>query len=216
MRWNFKRELARKFVHLLSVLILFIYYFVGNYFNEKIALLVLVFILIVFIELEYLRVEVRSKVPILKGIWKYVRRKKEKDRFGGDVFFLVGAILVLAIFDFRVAMAAILMTTFGDMSAALIGSRFGKNYLVSLKDRAWEGIFAEFGVDLVIGFFVFFWGFFNDFSILLNLNLWIVVIVMAVTATFVETIIYKLDDNLVIPIFAGFNGQIALMLLGLV
>ena len=121
--------------------------------------------------------------------------------------------LVLAVFDIRIAMAVILMTTFGDMAAALIGQRFGKHWLKHLKDRAWEGILAEFFVDILIGVGVFFWGFWNNFSLFYNWQLWIIVFVMAVSATIVETIIYKMDDNLVIPLFAGFNGQITLMII---
>jgi len=37
---------------------------------------------------------------------------------------------------------------------------------------------------------------------------------MAITATFVESIVEKLDDNLLIPLFSGFNGQLARYLLG--
>lgn len=210
MTWNFKRELARKFVHLLSIFILFIYFIAADIFNRNIALLILVLILIIFLELEYLRIEITREVPFLNKIWKYVRRKKEKGKLGADIYFLVGSILVLSIFDLRIAIAAILMTTFGDMSAALIGKRFGKHYLKSLKDRAWEGIFAEFFVDIVIGFFVFFWG---SFGLIYDFKIWLIILVMAVTATFVETVIYKMDDNLLIPVFAGFNGQIILILL---
>jgi len=141
----------------------------------------------------------------LNSLGKYLRRDKEKDRIGGDVFFLIGAILVLAVFDLRIAMVAILMTTFGDLSAALVGQRFGKHQL--MKDRAWEGVIAEFVVDILIGVFVFF--IFSGMAF--EIRTWIIILVMALTATFVETIVYKLDDNLLIPVFAGLNGQIALM-----
>ncbi len=212
-RWNFKRELARKFVHILSIFILLIYFLASDFFSAKIALIILTLILIIFLELEYFRIEIGNKIPILHNIWKYVRRKKEKDKLGGDVFFLIGAILVLAVFDIKIAIAAILMTTFGDLSAALIGTRFGRHWLGFLKERAWEGIIAEFAVDIIIGFLVLFWGAFGNCSLLLNWQLWIVVFVMALTATIVETLIYKMDDNLLIPVFAGFNGQIVLLLL---
>lgn len=89
VKWNFKRELARKFVHLLSILILFIYFIASDVFNKKIALVILVLILIVFLEFEYLRIETGRKIPILNKIWKYVRRKKEKEKLGADVFFLI-------------------------------------------------------------------------------------------------------------------------------
>ena len=210
MKWNLKNELARKFVHLLSILILVIYFIASDFFNRQIALFILVLILIIFLELEYLRIEIRQEIPLLNRIWKYVRRNKEKGRLGSDIFFIIGAILVLSIFDLRIAMAAILMTTFGDMAAALIGKRFGKHRLKCLKDRAWEGIFAEFFVDIIIGLIVFVWigsGLIYDFKILF------VILVMALTATIVETLIYKMDDNLLIPIFSGFSGQIVLVIL---
>jgi len=210
--WNFRRELARKFVHFLSVFVLLIYFVVSDLFNRSIALFLLVLILIIFLEFEYLRIEVGREIPLLNRIWKYVRREKEKDKLGGDIFFLIGAILVLSIFNVRIAVAAILMTTFGDLSAALIGQRFGKHWLGFLKDRAWEGIFAEFFVDVAIGFFVFFWGFWGDISLIYNLQAWMIVLVMSLTATVVETIIYKMDDNLLIPVFAGFSGQLVLIL----
>jgi phytol kinase len=209
MGWNFKKELARKFVHLLSIFILFIYFIASDIFNKKIALVILVLILIIFLEFEYLRIEAGGKIPILRDIWKYVRRAKEKNKLGGDVFFLLGAILVLAVFDLKVAMAAILMTTFGDMSAALIGTRFGSHKF--FKDKSWEGTLSEFFVDILIGFFVFFG---INFSLVYSLELWTIILVMAITATFVETVVHKMDDNLLIPIFSGFAGQIALFLFG--
>ena len=43
--------------------------------------------------------------------------------------------------------------------------------------------------------------------------LWIIILVMSITATVVESAISKFDDNLLIPIFSGFNGQIVLWLM---
>jgi dolichol kinase len=211
MKWNFKRELARKFIHFLAVFILLAYFIVSDFFNPQIAMLTLVFILIIALELEYLRIEFGKKIPVLNKVWAYLRRDREKNTIGGDVFFLLGGILVLAIFDLRIAVAAILMTIFGDLSAALIGSRFGKHHLKYFKDKTWEGILAEFFVNLLIGIGVFFKGAFFNFSLFYNWQLWAVVLVMVFTATIVEIIAHKIDDNLLIPVFAGFNGQIVLL-----
>jgi len=38
---------------------------------------------------------------------------------------------------------------------------------------------------------------------------------MAGTATIVETVTDKLDDNLLIPAFSGFNGQLVVFILGI-
>ncbi len=213
MKWNFKRELARKFVHFVSLLVLFVYFMATDIFSERIALIILVFILIVFLEFEYLRLEVGKKVgekvPILKNIWQFVRRDKEKNKLGGDIFFLIGAVLVLAVFDTEIAMAAILMTIFGDISAAVIGSTFGKHYLKHFRDKTWEGVLAEFFVNVVIGIVVFFLVLEISFY---SGGMWLIVFVMSLTATFVETVTSKVDDNLLIPLFSGFNGQIVLLL----
>jgi len=193
MGWDLKKELKRKLIHLLSIFFIIVFVIISTNFGKKIALFALVLLLVIFIEIDYVRVELGRKIPIF---WR-IFRKKEKNRHGAQVFFLIGAIISLAVFNFDIALAAILMTTFGDMAAALIGKRFGRIWIA--KERALEGVAAEFLVDMLIAFIV--------------LDNWIVMLVMAFTATIVETFIYKLDDNLIIPLFSGFNGQLVLYLL---
>ncbi len=212
MAWEFKREIARKGVHLLSLFFIVIYAVSAYFLGHKWGLFTLAFLLVLLIEFEYFRIEQRKKIPIISWFW-WVKRPKEKEKLGAEVFFLIGSIICLAVFDLRVAIAAILMTTFGDMAAALIGKRFGKHWIKCLKKKAWEGVIAELIANLIVGFLVlrttFWWisgaGYGNP--------MWAVIIVMALTATFVETVINKLDDNLLIPVFAGFNGQIALLII---
>ncbi len=212
MQWSFKREVARKVIHFLSLFILLFYFWVAEFFNPDTALTILVFVLIFFLFLEYIRLEVSENIPLLGRLWKYVRRDKEKRSLGGEIYFLIGAIIVLAVFDPRIAVAAILMTIFGDMAAALVGKRFGKHYISFLKEKAWEGVLAQFFVDIVMGVFVFF---FLTGGSFLDIKLWIVVVVMSLTATVTETLISKIDDNLLVPLFAGFDGHITLLLLSL-
>jgi len=128
---------------------------------------------------------------------------------GGDVFFLLGAILVLAIFDPKIAIAAILMTTFGDLAAALEGKKFGKHKFV--KNKSWEGTIAELIVNIAIGMIIFLY--FDCQCNFYKASIWAIILVMSLTATIVETFVSKLDDNLLIPVFAGFNGQIVALLL---
>ena len=108
------------------------------------------------------------------------------------MFLLLGAIIVFAIFDTRIAVAAVLMTVFGDLSAAIIGQRFGKHWIS--KDKAWEGVIAEFVVNLVIGYLI--------------LSNVIVILVLALAATLVETFVRRIDDNLTIPVAAGLVGEL--------
>lgn len=191
--WDLKKELRRKAVHLLSLSFIIVFVIISETYEKQLALLALAFLLILFLEMEYFRIELRKKIPFFHRLW----RQKEKERIGANVFFLIGAIICFSVFNIKIAIAAVLMTTFGDMAASLIGKRFGRIWLT--KTRALEGIVAEFVVDLAIGFIV--------------LDSWIIVIVMALTATIVEAAVEKLDDNLIIPVFAGFNGEIALLII---
>jgi len=193
-------EIKRKSVHIFALSYILIYYFVSKFYGHDNALFALATLLIVFLIVDFFRVERRKKILFFYQFW----RPKEKGRFGGQVFFLTGVIIAFAVFSFNIALAAILMTIFGDMAAALVGKKYGKHYLASLKDRAWEGILGEFFVDVIVGVMVFFWGVWN-FS---DLNLWLIVLVMAVVATLVETSLDKLDDNLMIPVFSGFFGYV--------
>ncbi len=216
--WPLEREIGRKLIHLLSLVYLVLYFVVSHYFSHKAALLALSGLLIVLIELEYVRIEIKAKLPILSYVWQRYRRRHEGKHLGGEVFFLLGSIIVLASFDLRVAVAAILMTTFGDLVSA-IGSKIGKLRIPRREFRSFEGTFAEFIVDVIVGFYVVrtlsggtvWWLTWSDIS---GFPLWGVIIGMAFTATFVETLVTKLDDNLLIPLFSGFVGHALLVLLG--
>ena len=86
------------------------------------------------------------------------------------------------------------MTIFGDMAAAIFGIAFGKHWIKGLHNRAWEGVIAQFIVDVIIAMMIL-----NDLTIS---------IVMAFVATFVETTFDHVDDNLSIPLFSGLIAQL--------
>ncbi len=215
--WSFKKELIRKSIHLFSVVFLVSYVLVSNSVNHKVALLFLSFMLIILFELEYVRLELGEKIPFVRKLWEF-RRDKEKNHMGGEIYFLLGSIISLAIFDLRIAATGILMVTFGDMAAAVVGSKYGRHPLPFLKEKAWEGFLAELVVNIFIGFLLLripaggrmWW----EYSYVpAGEPMWLVIIVMAVTATVVETAVTKLDDNLLVPVIAGFNGEIVYLLI---
>ena len=193
MKPKLKFEIKRKFIHIFSLLYLAIYLYFQSQYNHKTGLIALTTILAFFLILEYFRVKRQKKIPIFHIFW----RESEKNKLGGQVYFITGAIIAFALFDKNIAITALLMTTFGDMAAAIFGIAFGKHWIKGLKDRAWEGVIAQFVVDLIIA--------------MLILNNLTISIVMALVATFVETVITKIDDNLSIPLFAGAAAQILKM-----
>jgi len=196
MVWSFKDEVRRKGIHILALFFIIIYLVFTVKFGEFWGLFSLTCLLLVFLVIDYFKIELGKKIPIF---WRFFR-DKEKDRLGGNSFFLIAAIIVFAVFDFRIALAAILMAIFGDIAAALIGMKFGRTWLT--KSKALEGILAELVVDLLIGFLI--------------LDSFIVILAMALTATFVESVVSKIDDNFIVPIFSGFVGQIVSIMLKLI
>ncbi len=191
---EFFLEILRKSVHLVSVLIVLIYKFYG----KEAILWVLMLFLVTVLVLDYCRIEHGIRIPFFYIMY----RKSEADRFGGHIFFALGAISVISLFSREIAYASILMATFGDLAAALIGKFYGKRRVFQKlfkNDKSIEGSASEFLIDFLIG--------------LLILGNPIVSLVMAFLATLTETAANKIDDNLIVPVFAGFFGQITLNLL---
>lgn len=187
---NLKFEIKRKLFHLSAILYVPLYYFLNLYYSKTAAITSLLIILIFFITIEYFRLKHKKKIPIFHILY----RKKENNKISANIYFAIAAILSFAFLDFSIASTVILMTTFGDMAAAIIGIKFGKHWLKDFPDRAWEGVIAEFLTDFII--------------VILVLNNLQLAIMMAFVATLVETTLNKfMDDNLSIPLFAGITGQ---------
>jgi len=172
-------EIGRKLFHLIWLLVLLGYLKYGIFF------LTVVFLGILAVDL--LRLEFGLYIP---GLFKLLRKQESTTLFA-PTYTLIGMILALLLFNQQIAIAAILMMVFGDLTAGIIGP-FGKLNLKSGKSI--EGGIAEFLVNLAVGYFL--------------LSNWAIIISMAFTATFVERISGKINDNMLIPIFAGFAGSL--------
>ena len=184
---NLAFEVRRKLIHISSVIYILIYYFFDKFFSQKAALLTLTLILITLAFLEFVKVKYHHQIPFFHKIY----RDNEKYTFSGSIYLIIGVIIAFGVFDFKIAVTAILMMIFGDTASALIG-RIGNHKIKNLKS-SWEGALAEFLVDIAVGFI-----FLNNLPIIL---------VMALTATFIEIVLKPVDDNLAIPVVAGFAGQ---------
>ena len=196
MIWNFWNEIKRKLFHLLILLVIVGFVIIKNFFGQQMAFLFLVGLFIIFLIAEYCRLELDIRMPLFDSII----RPKERERYYGVIYFLSGTIICLAAFDFKIALAALLMTTFGDMTAALIGKRYGRTTL--FRNKTLTGSLAGLTANLIVGFIV-----------LLNSYNVYIIIAMAFIAAIVEVVVDELDDNLLIPLFAGFAGQILYFLL---
>jgi len=169
--------------------VLLAYSFCRYFWSEKVAILALTAMFMVLMEVEYVRLEMRPKLPRILNIM----RPHEKDNVAGSIFFIAATIIVFAVFDYPVALLALLLTVFGDMVSALVGIKFGKHQI--FRHKTLEGFLAGLVTNLAIGFLIM-----PDFPA--------VYVTMAFVASTVELLTGKLDDNLTVPLFAGFTGQI--------
>lgn len=197
MVWEFFNEIGRKIIHITMLIVLVLFFILKNTFSQQIALLFLVALLIVFLSLEYLRLELNFKIPFF---YRFIRPKEQYSVYG-VIFFLSSAIICLAIFNTYIALAALLMTTFGDMSAAIVGKKYGTTVL--FKNKTIIGFAAGLITNIIVAVLI---------SLFFTINLYIP-IVMAFAATTAETLVDELDDNLVVPIVSGFIGQILALLI---
>lgn len=187
-----RRELIRKFIHLLALPVLIIYTMLAGFYGSKVGILALTAFLIILLEIEYIRLEYKFKLPIVVDIL----RSREKDHVAGSIFFIASTIICFAAFVYPIAILAMLYTVFGDLMSALIGIRFGKNKIY--KKKTLEGFLAGLLTNLLVGWLVM-------------PSAWIIFAPMALTASLVELWTGKLDDNLTVPLAAGFVGQILLI-----
>lgn len=193
MAWSLKNEIARKLLHLSALSLLFLYLLIERNYNKETGLFVLLIILILSLIYEFLRLNLKWKLPLSE-----LTRLREKNKHTGLIYMIAGMIISLAVLDFKIAVAAILMAIFGDLVVGIIhGTRIVGFYYGKKKRKPYEMV-VEFIVNFIAGYVVFH-------------NI-VIVALMALTATFVE-LMFDSEDNLAIPIFSGFVGQILLWIL---
>lgn len=196
-----RREFIRKFIHLLGYFNIIGFIVISEFIGERVAFLALTLVLLLFLEIEYLRVERKLRIPSQLNIF----RKKEKSHFAGHIYMTLSAIVCFAAFSRVMASAALSMMILGDMSAALVGKRWGRHTFI-FSNKTWEGTAAGFLANIVAGYF-----FVSALPHPLT-----VLFAMAAAASIVEVFTQKLDDNLTVSIFAGVTGQAILWLTSVV
>jgi dolichol kinase len=160
-----------------------------NYTTPRIAILAITGLLLLLLEIEYIRLEHRPRIA--EAIDGFLR-KHEKTQISSAVFLLISIIICFGAFDYWVAFLALSMTVFGDLFAALFGRAFGKTKIYG--NKTYIGTLACLATNMIIGF-------------LTMPNMILLFAPMAITATVFELFTKKMDDNLTVPLFAGFAGQ---------
>ncbi len=187
---RFQREVLRKLFHLMGLFVVFGYSLTRLYFGERVALLALTALLLVLLEIEYVRLEYTLKLP--ERVVRFFRHH-EKDRVTGAIWLVAACIISFAAYDYPIAFLSFFFVIFGDMFASLFGMKFGRHKM--FRSKSWVGFGAGLAVNLLSGVFIL-----PDQPL--------VFVTMAVTASVVELLTSKLDDNFTVPLFSGFIGQL--------
>lgn len=196
------REFFRKLVHLVQLPILLGYTILMVTFSQRIGLLFLTVLLLICLEFEYFRIEYKPSFTkrIVRFFEKFILRKREKNNVVSAIFYIAGAIIAFAVFDYPVALLALLFTALGDLAAALTGTMWGKTKL--FRNKSYVGSFSGLITNIAVGYL--FLGEFPE-----------IFLPMAIVASLVEMFTQKLDDNLTVPLFSGFTGQVIVFLAGI-
>jgi len=192
---KYKDELFRKLIHLFSLSIPIIYYFITTEAAAIILGIVAASALIIDLG-RYLHPEIGK---IFYKIFGFLLREHELDHkkknLNGATYVLISALISVLIFPKVIFISAFSILIISDSAAALIGRKFGKRKFLS---KSLEGTLTFFvSACIVILFTPKVSGFFEEY---------LIGFIAAFIGAIVENISFKLvDDNLSIPLSVGFT-----------
>lgn len=192
---DYKDELVRKSIHLTSMLIPVIYYFI-----PKLDALVILGGLVIFaMTLDLSRYFSPQIAKVFYKMFGFLLRKheidNEKKNLNGATYVLISAFIGVFIFPKVIFIAAFSILIVGDSMAALIGRKYGKNKFIF---KSLEGTLAFFISSCIVILFAPKIGYFPEE--------YLIGFIVAFIGAFTENISYKfVDDNLSIPFAVGFS-----------
>lgn len=183
-------EIKRKLFHLLSGLVLVILIDLGIF--NWISLLI---IFILGLAFSFL-IKRKIRVPIVSWLLDHMDREHDLKKFPGKgpIYFVLGCLISVLLFEKNIALASIIILTIGDSVGALFGLHFGNIKNPLNRNKFIEGtiigiILAFVGACIFVNYKEAFFGALFGMlieSIELRLNKDI-----------------KIDDNLTVPIVSG-------------
>jgi len=185
---RYEGELARKAIHFSSLAIPIGLYYLPSDLGRSVILGVALFMLTVDV--------VRLQVPPVRTVFYFFfgRVVRDHERFNllGSTYLLLAALICNYAFAKNVAVAGLAFLVVGDTVAALVGRRWGR---IRILDKSLEGSLACLVSCLLVGWLIRIGS--GELSAPM---VW----VGAFTATLIELLPIPLDDNMRIPLAAGF------------
>ena len=192
---QYRDELVRKLIHLSSLSIPIIYYFI----SAQIAVIILGVLTAFALLLDLTRHFHPSVGTVFYKIFGFLLRKhevdKEQKKLNGATYVLISALVGVLIFPKVIFITAFSILIISDSLTALIGRKFGRHKLLL---KSFEGTLAFFVSACIVVFFTPKIGNFPEE--------YIIGFAAAFVGAIIENISSKLiDDNLSIPILVGFT-----------
>jgi len=192
---NYRDELVRKLIHLFSLSIPIIYYFIQRH-DAIVILSILTFAALV---LDFARYVSPAVGKVFYKIFGVLLRRHELDsrkkNLNGATYVLISALICVILFPKIFFITAFTILIISDSMAALIGRKFGKHKLFA---KSLEGTLAFFVSASIVVFLT---------PKVNNLPLeYLIGIIAAAVGAVIENISFGFaDDNLAIPISIGFT-----------
>ena len=186
---GFKKELVRKGIHLFSLSIPIVYYYV----SRELALTILVPMTLISIILDFLRYYSVAGANIFYKIFGQILRKHEtggKKTLNGGTYVLISAALCVFLFPKVLVIMSFSILIISDILAALVGMSIGK---IKINGKTLEGSLAFF-ISAIIVIFV-------TPKITYSSTEYLIGIMGAFIGTLAELYSFNiLDDNFAIPV----------------
>lgn len=192
---QYRDELFRKLIHLISLSIPIVYYFI----TTETAAIILGILAVAALIIDMGRYLHPETGKIFYKYFGFLLREHELDikkkNLNGATYVLISALVSVLIFPKVIFISAFSILIISDSAAALVGRKFGKRKFLS---KSFEGTLTFFiSACIVILFTPKVSGFFEEY---------LIGFVAAFVGAIIENISFKLvDDNLSIPLSVGFT-----------
>jgi dolichol kinase len=190
---HYKDELVRKLIHLCSLSIPIIYYFI----TKEAAIIILGILTFVALVIDLSRYFSLGFGKIFYKIFGFLLRKHEiddrKKNLNGATYVLLSALISVIIFPKVIFITAFTILIISDSLAALIGRKYGKHKFLS---KSLEGTLTFFvSASIVVLFTPKIEGILTEY---------VIGIIAVLVGTFAENLSFGFaDDNLTIPLSIG-------------
>jgi dolichol kinase len=190
---NYRDEIYRKMIHLCSLSIPIIYYFIP----QSTAIIILAVLTFLAVTIDLLRHRLSNIGKMFNVIFGFLLRKHEVDRkkknLNGATYVFISALVSVIIFPKILFLTAFTILIISDSTAALIGRKYGKHKFLA---KSFEGTLAFFMSAIIV---VLFTPKLNGSMMEYSIG-----ILAAAVGAIVENISFGYaDDNLTIPISVG-------------